>query len=344
MQVDIIGGGLSGLATAISLKQHDASIDVFVHEKHNKIGFNHDARKCGEAHCIESFSLKWKPPEEAIASPVYHGITIAGKKTYRSDRKPGTAWILDRPAYIAYLGRQAAQLGVEFVLNDRITDPFSLSGDVIVDASGCPSLVKKKLGIAHRFLGLGYQETIEHCSAFEACTPKLFFEEHGGYFWVFPRHPEKEEVNVGIGIFNQIDIKLPVLLKQFKEEKEITGSVNYIAGGLIPGGLQFPLRYKHVVFVGDAGVGTLPINGQGIYRALLSGDTAGKYIAHNDLRGYVHQVIRDFIKMDIVGKSYLRCNRVLSEIDGEAVISSWNWYQALNDKINFFRSEYDTIH
>lgn len=344
MQVDIIGGGLSGLATAISLKQHASSIEVFVHEKHKKIGFNHDARKCGEAHCIESFSLKWKPPAETIASPVYHGISIAGKKTIKSDRTPDTAWILDRPKYIAYLGKQAKQLGVEFVLNDRIIDPFSLSADVIVDASGCPSIVKKRLGIHHRFVGIGYQETIEHCSAFKSFTPKLTFEQHGGYYWVFPRHPEKKEVNVGVAMLYKTDIKLPPLLKAFKEKENIKGLVNYTAGGLIPGGLQFPLRHKHIIFVGDAGVGTLPINGQGIYRALLSGDIAGKYIAQNDLRGYVHRIIRDFIKMDIVGKSYLRCNKLLSELSSELVVSSWNWYQSINDRINFFKSEYDTIH
>ncbi len=139
-------------------------------------------------------------------------------------------------------------------------------------------------------------------------------------------------------------MKLPLLLKKFKEKEKITGIVNYVAGGLIPGGLQFPLRYKHIVFVGDAGVGTLPINGQGIYRALLSGDTAGKYIAQNNLRGYVHQSIRDFIKMDILGKSFLICNNILSEMHSERVTSPWNWYQSLNDKLSFFKSEYDTIH
>jgi len=80
MRVDIIGGGLSGLAAAISIQQRNDSIDVFIHEKHDCIGYNVDARKCGEAHSIETFSLKWKPPSEAVANPIYKAETIIGNK------------------------------------------------------------------------------------------------------------------------------------------------------------------------------------------------------------------------------------------------------------------------
>ena len=38
MNVDIIGGSLSGLSSAISLKEHDSTIHVTVHEKYKTIG------------------------------------------------------------------------------------------------------------------------------------------------------------------------------------------------------------------------------------------------------------------------------------------------------------------
>ena len=41
IKVDIVGGSLAGLSTAISLKENDNSIKVVVHEKHKKIGYNH---------------------------------------------------------------------------------------------------------------------------------------------------------------------------------------------------------------------------------------------------------------------------------------------------------------
>ena len=66
IQVDIVGGSISGLSAAISLKQHDKSIDVIVHEKYKKIGYNHEGRRCGEAHSIESEWKKWKPIGKSV--------------------------------------------------------------------------------------------------------------------------------------------------------------------------------------------------------------------------------------------------------------------------------------
>ncbi|MBS3801652.1 MAG: NAD(P)/FAD-dependent oxidoreductase [Candidatus Thermoplasmatota archaeon] len=343
MQVDIIGGGLSGLATALSIKEHDSSVDVIVHEKHKRIGYNRDARKCGEAHSIESFSLKWKPPKDAIATPIYQGKITSGKKTYVFERKPDTAWILDRPAFISSLGKKAEKQGIEFVLNYKITDFTSLPGDIIVDASGCPSVVKKSLGLNQNF-GYGFQQTIKNCSAYEDNTLKIIFDQNGGYYWIFPRHPENREMNIGIGLTINNNAKLPVLLEQFKKEHHITGTIDYTIGGLIPEGLQYPLRHKNIIFVGDTGVGTLPMNGQGIYRALLSGDIAGKYVVHRDLKGYAHEIIREFGRMDVIGKLLLRWNSFVYHINPNLVLASWNKYHSLNQKLSFFKSEYDTIH
>ena len=47
---EIIGGGLAGLSSAITIKKIDKDIDVIVHEKHDKIGFNRDGRRCGEGY------------------------------------------------------------------------------------------------------------------------------------------------------------------------------------------------------------------------------------------------------------------------------------------------------
>jgi protoporphyrinogen oxidase len=35
-KVDIVGGGIAGLSTAISIKENNKSIDVTVHEKYKK--------------------------------------------------------------------------------------------------------------------------------------------------------------------------------------------------------------------------------------------------------------------------------------------------------------------
>ena len=342
MQVDIIGGGLSGLSTAIAVKTHDPQSDVFVHEKHAAIGLNHDARKCGEAHSIESFSMKWKPPKDTIASEVHRGTIIIGNKTYLCHRKPGTAWILDRPLFIQYLGKQAKDAGAEIVTNDHIKDISNLSADFIVDASGCPSFVKKQLGIPHRLLGYGYQQTLRNCSAFEEHTSKVIFDKMNGYYWIFPRNPAYREVNIGVGFWDYFGLPLRVLLEDFKIKNNIQGSIEYCSGGLIPGGLQTPLHFKNIVFVGDAGVGTYPLNGQGIYRALMSGDAAGRYIAQGNLKGYSMKMKEAFIKMDVIGKSFQYMNRILRLINPELILSSYNLFNSLNHRVGFFESAFES--
>jgi hypothetical protein len=53
MKVDIVGGSIGGLSTAISLKEHNQSITVVVHEKYKTIGFNPEGRRCGEAYRLQ---------------------------------------------------------------------------------------------------------------------------------------------------------------------------------------------------------------------------------------------------------------------------------------------------
>ena len=46
------------------------------------------------------------------------------------------------------------------------------------------------------------------------------------------------------------------MLENFKKENGISGKINHVTGGPVPLGLQRPLIYKNIIFVGDAGVGT----------------------------------------------------------------------------------------
>lgn len=324
MQVDIIGGGLSGLATALSLKQHDASIDVIVHEKHKQIGFNTDGRRCGEAHHIDAEWMKWKPPPEGISTTITHAETVIGSKTYRFTQPPETAWILNRPAYIAWLGEQARTRDVEILCNDKITDVHDLPGDYIVDASGCPSAVKRQYGLHHGCVGCSYQQTLQEASWYVPDTLRIIFDEHVGYCWVFPRTPSTREINVGIGFFHQSPTNLKERLEAFKATERLTGTIVHVSGGSIPFGLQFPLTYRKIFFVGDAGVGTFPLTGQGIYRALLSGDVLGRCIAQRKPHTYTHQMIRLFIKWDVIGKTALRIQQVMERIHPPLTLQVWN--------------------
>jgi len=326
MQVDIVGGSLSGLSTAIACKQHNPAVHVIVHEKYPVIGFNHEGRRCGEAHSIENEWKKWKPVGNSVFNDIVHVETIIGKKTYVVNRRPGTSCILNRQAFICQLAEQAQRLGVDINVNDDIKHVDALDGDVIVDASGCPSSMKKDLGIRLGILGRTYQQTIEQCNWFIADTVKILFTGEFGYYWVFPRDPAKQEANIGVGVLGGFECNLKQMLEQFKQENSITGRVNYVLGGPIPVGLQHPLKKDNILFVGDAGVGSFPLTGQGIYRALISGDVAGRCIARNQIHRYPHSIHQKFIKWDIWGKSMVYLNNTLRHVGPNAVFASLNWF------------------
>jgi flavin-dependent dehydrogenase len=99
-----------------------------------------------------------------------------------------------------------------------------------------------------------------------------------------------------------------------------------VTGGLIPVGLQRPFKYENILFVGDASVGSFPSTGQGIYRALLSGDVAGKCIAHNQVNRYPHMINKMFIKWDLICKVFTSTNLIFRNINPQLVLKNFEYY------------------
>lgn len=324
IRVDIIGGGISGLSSAISIKKLNKNIKVIIHEKHKRIGYNPEGRRCGEAHSVEREWKKWKPAKNSIFNEIHTVKTIVGDKTYTLKRKPGTSCILNRQEFICQLGKEAKKLGTEIITNDKIKKVEELNGKYIIDASGCPSKIKKILNIKQKNIGITYQQTLENSNYFNKDTVKIFLTVNNGYFWIFPRDPEKKEINLGVGISNRKNIDIKKNLEEFKKIHNIKGEINYTLGGLIPVGLQNPFKYKNILFVGDAGVGTMPITGEGIYRALLSGDIAAKCIVQNKVKRYPYEIFRNFMKWQIIGMNMLKISDIANQIGEKAVVFLWN--------------------
>jgi flavin-dependent dehydrogenase len=319
IKVDIVGGSIGGLGTAISLKEHDRSISVVVHEKYKTIGYNPEGRRCGEAYRLQSLWKKWQPRDDIIFNHIKTLEGFLGAKRTVQTIEPGTYMILNRQAFIKQLADTAEQLGVEISTDDKINSVHELDGDYIVDASGCPSTVKRELGLTRGMKGITYQQTLEDSNAYIAGTVKIYFIGISGFIWIFPRDPEKKEINIGIGTLSGGAYNLKAFVESFKQEHAISGVVDHVTGGLVPLGMQRPLTHQNILFVGDAGVGAFPVNGEGIYRALISGDVAGACIACGHPERYSRLVTKQFIKWDVVGKLWQRANQVLRAIGPEAV-------------------------
>jgi len=282
----------------------------------------------------ESEWIKWKPEEKSIFNNITEAETIVGNKRYIFHRKLGESCILNRQEFICQLAREAKKLDVRIQTNDKVKTIDDLDGDYIIDASGCPSPIKRKLGLNKGIKGITYQQTLEDTNCFVPNKIKIIFTGKGGYYWIFPRDSSKDEINIGVGFFGMFNYNLKEMLETFKIEQKIEGKINHITGGVIPAGLQRPLRHRNVLFVGDSGVGTFPLTGQGIYRALISGDVAGKCIVKNYPEKYPYIINQKFIKWDVIGKALLRTNYVLRKIDSRLVLASLNYFSSFNKMIH----------
>ncbi len=239
---------------------------------------------------------------------------------------------MNRQAYIAHLGDIAQQLDVQINLHDKISSDEDLKSDYIIDGSGCPSILKRKYGFNRGRYGVTYQQTLKNCNVFNSTKVTIYYSKKFGYYWIFPRDPANLEVNVGVGFIRDFGYDLKSFLEEFKTSHSIKGTVDYVSGGLIPIGLQPPFRYRNILFIGDAGVGTFPLSGQGIYRALLSGHTAGRLIAMGNVKRYPYLIRKMFIKWDVIGKAFILMNLQLRKINESFVHYTHNKFMDI-DKI-----------
>ena len=167
---------------------------------------------------------------------------------------------------------------------------------------------------------------MEYSNFFKSDTFKLFFGSSIGYYWIFPRNPKRKEINVGVGFIGNKKYKPKKMLEIFKQEKGIEGKINYVTGGVIPVGLQKPLMYKNILFVGDAGVGTFPFNAEGIYRALLSGETAGRCISTGEVEQYPSEINTLFGRWDLIGRTFLYTGGILQKMGNKIFLKSIKYF------------------
>ena len=119
------------------------------------------------------------------------------------------------------MAREAEKLNAIIQTNDKIKNIVDLDGSYIIDATGCPSSVKRELELNKGIKGVTYQQTLEDSNYFVPDTMKIFFTGLFGYYWIFPRNPLKKEVNLGVGFVGEFSYNLKEMLEAFKEEQKI---------------------------------------------------------------------------------------------------------------------------
>ena len=76
------------------------------------------------------------------------------------------------------------------------------------------------------------------------------------------------------------------------------------------------------------------ISGQGIYRALISGDIAGRCIAQGIPKKYPHIINKEFIKWDFIGKSLTYSIHILRNINPQLVFKILDYYSRYTELVH----------
>jgi predicted Rossmann fold flavoprotein len=152
MRIAIIGGGASGLYSAIALKKKHPEAEVSVFEKEAKLGRKLYAT--GNGHCnLLNASLK---PED-----YNHPVEVEGflhRYGYLALLKALKEWGIETrqegdyvyplsysaAAYVGFLSRLAESLGVRLILGSRVTDYERKEGSFVLKIDAKPTLIDYK--------------------------------------------------------------------------------------------------------------------------------------------------------------------------------------------------------
>jgi len=274
----VIGGGPGGLACATKLAE--TGTDVLLVERKPRLG----AKVCAGG--ITWSGLGSKLPPELVER------SFTSQKVYSRWQKIkiGTATPIISTVNRQTLGQSmagtAAAAGVTILPGTRVlaigdrhveTTAGSFGYRYLVGADGSNSLVRRFLGIPTQQLGVGINCQVD--SIFQEMewhlNPRLF---HSGYAWIFPH---RHTASVGAYVSRQ-SMSASTLLENFhkwcqQRRIDLNGCrpraavINYDYRGW---------RFDNRFLVGDAAGLASGLTGEGIYPAIVSGETVARAIAN----------------------------------------------------------------
>jgi digeranylgeranylglycerophospholipid reductase len=202
----VVGGAMAGLAAAERLR---AVGDVTLHERQS---YDDKRVNCGEAINDASLVPLDPTPENGFVNDV-DGFEL---RTYDGTDRPAgtgplaTARLGCEPGYVCdrtTVERRWAERLRERGVDVREAAPLTTTEyrercgeyDLVVDATGQPSLTSRAFGLDRGYTGDMVALNAEVEGAFDAYEswPRIYFEGYVGYAWSFPKSATR--ANVGIG-------------------------------------------------------------------------------------------------------------------------------------------------
>jgi len=208
--VAVVGGGPAGLQFAREMGQRTEA-DVAVLEANDALSDNDKSTGGTFEQVIAGFDVPDSVVMDASPDVLFEGPTASARLAIPN-------YVLDFPAFLEFLGADAADHGVDVRTGVRVTDPVvedgavtgvrcregrseeRVSADLVVDASGPAGVLTDELGMwdrdaAQRGIGMEFEAT----GRFDEDAMVFAFDHDvapGGYAWTFPAGEDVFKVGV----------------------------------------------------------------------------------------------------------------------------------------------------
>lgn len=286
LDIRIVGGGLAGLVTGLTLLEGPHAVDarVTIYER---------APMPYTTLCGEGLSDDTLRMFSAFDSRPY----VAGSFDESSWFFPGPVEVrihqrghtMAREKWIPAMAEYFQQLGGDYRTGVKVTnemvDEMAREADVVVGADGPGSAVRHAVGGHHTtMLGIQYRvarEGVRIPERLEFYTDKAYSPE---YAWVFPR-----EDQLNVGLLASGDGQDWERLDRFMDDKGVAGKV--IRREAYPiGFFGDNVQRDKLVLVGDAAGLTNPITKGGMAAAIYAADILSECIATDRLADYGRRI------------------------------------------------------
>ncbi|WP_435333281.1 NAD(P)/FAD-dependent oxidoreductase [Haloarchaeobius sp. TZWWS8] len=295
----VVGGAMAGLAAAHALRSLGYDVTLYERQSYETKRVN-----CGEAMTHGAAIPLEKTPENgfpnhtpAFEVEVFTGETgdrhLAGKGTFPSSDGYVTDRHLVERSWAELLTERGVDVRDETGVTKAEFEAFQDEHDLVVDATGQPSMASKVEGTTGEYAGAMTALNADVEGDFSDLYPNslIVFENYLGYSWAFPKSPTRANVGIGWAQSKRPDSYMDA----FADACERNGwpvptreeaNVYTIPRGpsLDPRRTYFPT--KSVVRVGDAAGIANRFTGKGISQAVESSYLMARLAAENKLVDY----------------------------------------------------------
>jgi len=290
--VVIIGAGPAGLVAGEQIAK--AGFDVIIFEKSHYPG---RGKICGGAVSKKCF-IDLNLPKKLIEKEFSKILVNFPDQKFEKIHEPGFV-LFQRELFDTELAKKAQKAGCQLSTLTLTTDVEKCDEGIIATSK---SLISEKIEkiyskiaifadgaktLAFRKFGLGFGSQPDYTSVGAACdlkwpknkldSIKFFFSDEispFGYGWIFPK---KDVINIGV-LCLRSKLKQPVynLLNNFVISQKLSSREVITSGSrLMPQGLAEYIWDDSILIVGDAAGTADPVDGGGIFNAIVSGKIAG---------------------------------------------------------------------